>query len=272
MKNQLKIVIGMLFILLILSCQKGEYINQSQAFTTFKINKLGQGSFALKSIVYNNVEYNASNYSVLAPYVEEDSTMLVIKYNIDNKDYEVSEKIAIKAGQNNMTVYLETPESTVLKFGDNPLGDINPPEGKILLKIFNKNKILSPNGDPIHLAFYNVEGGFDSNNPNYTEIPTDTLFNIGTEIPKDFQEFKRLNYGSGGFWKAKVLNKDKSELQIDGKKVYLFLGLPPNINVFIIYGNDSDIYFDTWDQNSYMPLPEENAVSSMSPFNIYMSR
>lgn len=214
MKNQLKIIIGMLIMLLVLSCKKGEYINNSIRFTTISFEQIQ--SVRIPYLEVNNVRYYESYGIYLMPYIDADSIEISGEYDNGRKHFK--QKIVNKYSSNRLYVYYKNMiDSTLQIGGPHPLGDVEPPEGMIGLKFFGANKQISPDGKPIHLVIYDVEGEIQNQiEPKYIVI--DTIRNITNDIPVNFVNVKLPKKN----WRFKVLNEDKTEAKINGRILFDF--------------------------------------------------
>ncbi|MCT1526121.1 hypothetical protein [Sphingobacterium hotanense] len=269
----------LLFIIsFILSCKKGEYLESGQKFGSVSFTPItGPG---VSNVEYNNTELKVKGNQYLIPIDEGvDSVDLILTFS-ERKD-KVKQRVKIGPGNTVFYSYSKSPvDSTIIISDKEPLDGQIAPEGKILVKIFNSNKLLSPDGSPIHLAFYDGVGAWDTFNPEYTDEPVDTLFNITSEFPDKFSVLKRLNYfpsngGMEGLWKAKILKSDKTPLKTeDGKIIYAYLSFPQSLNTFITYasGDESSVLLDSWDQNSFLPFTDEAVSAGTGLFQTYLSK
>ncbi|MGN5953034.1 hypothetical protein ACP6L2_00325 [Sphingobacterium lactis] len=196
-----------------LSCKKGEYINNSIRFTTISFEQIQ--SVQIPYLEVNNVRYYQKN-GYLMPYIDADSIEISGEYDNGRKHFK--QKIVNKYGSNRLYVYYKNMVDSTLQIGGpHPLGDVEPPEGMIGLKFFGANKQISPDGKPIHLVIYDVEGEIQNEiEPKYTVI--DTIRNITNDIPLNFVNVKLPKKN----WRFKVLNEDKTEAKINGRILFDF--------------------------------------------------
>ncbi|MCT1532692.1 hypothetical protein M3B46_16930 [Sphingobacterium daejeonense] len=225
MKNLLyTTILSSLMLMLSNSCKKGEFIDSNQEFSTIIIKNL-ENKIKIDSIYVDNQAYKFDYLGNLIPYIKKDSMEVVIKYTENNNDILTNKifnsKIENVKGLNELHLFYDDPKNLTISIGKHPLEGVEIKDGKVLAKIFNSSKLLSPNNEPIHLAFYDFIDLTIPFEPIYSNIPTDTIFNITNRIPNNFQEFRYLK--DQIFWKAKVLKENKEELLIDNKKVYLFI-------------------------------------------------
>ncbi|MGG5901916.1 MULTISPECIES: hypothetical protein [Sphingobacterium] len=277
-RKLLSFTIILCLLTMIASCKKGELITNNQRFLNLTFTYINGPAITGVNYKGDDLKFGLSGY--LIPFEDGvDSVDLILTLS-DRKD-KLKQRVKIAPGNTVLYSYSKSPVDSAIIISDKgPLDGQIAPEGKILVKMFNSNTLLSPDGSPIHLAFYDGVGVWDTFNPVYTDEPVDTLFNITSEFPDQFSVLKRLNYfpsngGMEGLWKAKILKSDKTPLKTeDGKIIYAYLSFPQSLNTFITYasGDESSVLLDSWDQNSFLPFPDEAVSAGTGLFQIYLSK
>ena len=106
----------------------------------------------------DNQAYKFDYLGNLIPYIKKDSMEVVIKYTENNNDILTNKifnsKIENVKGLNELHLFYDDPKNLTISIGKHPLEGFEIKEGKVLAKIFNSTKLLSPNNEAIHLAFY----------------------------------------------------------------------------------------------------------------------
>ena len=263
-----------LFIACVTSCKKGEYIeNPNLTYKYIEFERVGEVNISQLLLNGKPVERSQLSGAYQIPFHGEDSLALTLVYgkNTLTKKFDMS-----KAYQSYYLFAKGNNLDSLAVLTNHPLDGVEVPEGrKFYLNIYNENKYLSPDGGPIHLAFYDFIGEFSPFEVNYTEEPVDTIFNIKSQFEEGFREVKLLNYynyenGMRGLWKAKVLHQNKTPLKSkDGKDLYFFMGMPDEYKIVYAYIPNYEPYYETWDYNSWTELPN-GSLGIYLQFNSYL--
>lgn len=263
-----------LFIACVTSCKKGEYIeNPNLTYKYIEFERVGEVNISQLLLNGKPVEKSQLSGAYQIPFHGEDSLALTLVYgkNTLTKKFDMS-----KAYQSYYLFAKGNNLDSLAILNNHPLDGVEIPEGrKFYLNIYNENKFLSPDGSPIHLAFYDIIGEFSPFEVNYTEEPVDTIFNIKSQFEEGFREVKLLNYynnGMVGYWKAKVLHQDKTPLKSkDGKDLYFYMPISDYEKIVYAYFSKTEPYFDPFDYNSYAELPN-GSLGTFFGYTTYLSK
>ncbi|MGV6945862.1 hypothetical protein [Sphingobacterium kyonggiense] len=227
MKNQLKFIIGLLVMLLVISCKKGEYINNSQEFSTIKLYGLNVNE-RLKSVSIDGVKYTTNPF--LTIFQDKDSIELSLEF--EKSKFNFKKKVLNKKKNEDLLYYFNNLKDSTLTIGPHPLSSVSVPNGKIAMKVFGENDRYSEKTGIMHLAVYKSEGEIKMGQPvKYSDKPIDTILNINNNIPEKFYFLPRP--ANRELIKFKFLDSKFNDLFIDGVRVYAFIQFDPNKKAFI---------------------------------------
>ena len=270
-KNICILLFFALCITCVTSCKKGEYIENPLTIKYIKFESVGGANISQLLLSGKPLEISQLGGAYQIPFHGEDSLGLTLVYgkNTLTKKFDMS-----KAYQSYYLFAKGNNIDSLAVLTNHPMDGVEVPEGrKFYLNIYNENKYLSPDGSPIHLAFYDIKGEFNPDEPNYTEEPVDTIFNIKSQFEEGFKEVKLLNYynnGMNGFWKAKVLHQDKTPLKSkEGKDLYFYISFSDQVKIVYAYIPQDEPYYETWDYNSWTELPN-GSLGAMIQYTSYL--
>lgn len=227
MKRVCKYILILLIFFITFSCEKGEYINNSQEFSTLYITYLGD-VFAPSSIIIDGNIYHSSNF--LFPYVERDSIELSLEFQ--DPRYNFKKKIPNKKGKNEVLMYFNNLQDSTITIGNHPLEGIEVPDGYVAVKFMGTNSMLSTENSTLNLGVYDVIGEIVfGQEVNYTEKPVDTISNITNTFPEDFVLIKRPQPDK--FIRVKFLNNNFEDILINDSRLYAFIPIPEDQKVFM---------------------------------------
>jgi len=258
----------LIFILIILffftsACKKGEYIDIRQEFSYISITPLGD-AVNPKSVTIDGNRY--SSIPFLTPFEEKDSIELTLEFVDSKKNFK--KKIENKKGNNEILIYYNNLQDSILTIGPHPLDGVKVPEGYVAVKFMGSSSRFSGTDGKINLAVYDVIGEIVTGQEvNYSAKPVDTISNITNTFPDDFIFIKRPQKAT----RFKFLDSNFKDVLVNGFRVYAFVGFETDKSVFLMKISEGGSLRFRNDLNSGLPN-SDGGYNMRSTMSIYMSK
>ncbi|MCT1532686.1 hypothetical protein M3B46_16900 [Sphingobacterium daejeonense] len=265
MKKEYKYILLILLFIIISSCEKGEYLNKSQEFSTIKIDILGD-VISPSAVIIDGNKYNSSNF--LIPFEEKDSIELSLEF--PDQKYNFKKKILNKKGENNVFLFFNNIQDSTITIGPHPLEGVEVPDGYVAVKVMGSNEQFSDENGNLNLGVYDVIGEIVwGQEVNYTKNPVDTIASISNTFPEHFTLIKRPQMDK--LVRFKFLNSKYEDILVNGSRVYAFRGFPEDQKVFMFQITEGGALRIRRDPNS--GLNNADGGYNVTPvLNYYMSK
>ena len=254
----------LIYVLVIIGCQKAEEVNSFTALSTIQFARKQADGYEIK-IGKETIPFN-----ILKKIIKTDSVEVSV-VSLASKAEVLKQYIKLEDNINTFTLLKMDPadeQTVVLMKGNGGIEGVEPEPGKIKVKFVNYNKELASNEAAIHLVFQELkEFDFGMFMSVYYDISTDTVFNVSRKVPADYTALPVKNpqvRSTDYVGRFLVLKADKKPLLKEGQPVYLYLeSSNTSAGIFISTIPDGVIskkedYFDTWTPSPGWAYPFSN--------------